>query len=252
MSFPVHRPRRLRRSDALRGLVRETRLSPQQLIAPLFVCEGEGVRREIGSMPGCFHLSVDALGRGMPDARAIWRGRRDSLRHPRRRSIRTVVAASDPAGPVARGLAAVRARGAGPVPLGRRLPVRVHRSRPLRPVAERATGSWTSTTTRRFRCSPRPRVAYAEAGADVVAPSRHDGRPGRRDPRGARCGADAPTSPIVSYAAKYASALLRPVSRGRRIGARASAIAAATRWTRPTRARRCARWPPISARAPTS
>ena len=54
MSFPVHRPRRLRRSDALRRLVRETRLSPEQLIAPLFVCEGEGVRREIGSMPDAF------------------------------------------------------------------------------------------------------------------------------------------------------------------------------------------------------
>ena len=61
MSFPVQRPRRLRRSEAIRRLVRETRLSPEQLIAPLFVCEGEGVRREIGSMPGCFQLSVDTL-----------------------------------------------------------------------------------------------------------------------------------------------------------------------------------------------
>ena len=52
MGFPTHRPRRLRRSEALRRLVRETRLSPGQLIAPLFVCEGEGIRREIGSMPG--------------------------------------------------------------------------------------------------------------------------------------------------------------------------------------------------------
>ena len=61
MSFPVQRPRRLRRGEAIRRLVRETRLSPETLIAPLFVCEGEGVRREIGSMPGCFHLSVDTL-----------------------------------------------------------------------------------------------------------------------------------------------------------------------------------------------
>jgi porphobilinogen synthase len=53
------RPRRLRRTEGIRGLVRETRLSPDQLIYPLFVVEGEGVRREISSMPGVFQLSVD-------------------------------------------------------------------------------------------------------------------------------------------------------------------------------------------------
>ena len=61
MSFPVHRPRRLRRTEAIRRLVRETRLSPECLIAPLFVCPGEGVRREIGAMPGCAQMSVDVL-----------------------------------------------------------------------------------------------------------------------------------------------------------------------------------------------
>jgi porphobilinogen synthase len=55
----VHRPRRLRRTEAIRNLVRETRVSPQSLIYPMFVCEGKGVRREIGSMPGVFNLSVD-------------------------------------------------------------------------------------------------------------------------------------------------------------------------------------------------
>ena len=54
-----HRLRRLRRTEAIRGLVRETRLSADSLIYPLFVCEGEGVRREVGSMPGVFQLSVD-------------------------------------------------------------------------------------------------------------------------------------------------------------------------------------------------
>jgi porphobilinogen synthase len=53
------RPRRLRRTETIRSLVRETRLSPECFIYPLFVCEGEGVRREIGSMPGIFQLSVD-------------------------------------------------------------------------------------------------------------------------------------------------------------------------------------------------
>jgi len=55
----VRRGRRLRRSPAIRALVRETRLSPETFIYPLFVCEGEGIRREVGSMPGVFQLSVD-------------------------------------------------------------------------------------------------------------------------------------------------------------------------------------------------
>jgi porphobilinogen synthase len=59
MSFPTHRPRRLRRSEALRGFVRETNLSAAGLVYPLFVCPGTGVRQEVGSMPGVFQLSVD-------------------------------------------------------------------------------------------------------------------------------------------------------------------------------------------------
>ena len=61
MSFPVHRPRRLRRTEALRGLVRETRLSVHSLIYPLFVCPGSKVKTEIVSMPGNFRWSVDLL-----------------------------------------------------------------------------------------------------------------------------------------------------------------------------------------------
>jgi len=59
--FPVTRPRRLRRSAALREMVRETRLSPTDFIYPLFVRNGKGVRVEIGSMPEQFHLSPDTL-----------------------------------------------------------------------------------------------------------------------------------------------------------------------------------------------
>jgi len=59
MEFPVTRLRRLRRTEALRSLVRETRLDPSMLIQPVFVCPGEGVRRPVASMPGVFNLSVD-------------------------------------------------------------------------------------------------------------------------------------------------------------------------------------------------
>lgn len=57
----IHRPRRLRRSPALRSLVRETRLTPENFVLPLFACPGDGVRREISSMPGVFNLSVDEI-----------------------------------------------------------------------------------------------------------------------------------------------------------------------------------------------
>jgi len=55
----THRPRRLRRTDAIRSLVRETRLAPENFVLPLFVCPGTGVRREITSMPGVYNLSID-------------------------------------------------------------------------------------------------------------------------------------------------------------------------------------------------
>jgi porphobilinogen synthase len=61
MTFPVHRPRRLRRSEALRGLVRETRLSTQGLVYPMFACPGANVRTEVSSMPGVFQQSVDQI-----------------------------------------------------------------------------------------------------------------------------------------------------------------------------------------------
>ena len=61
MSFPTHRPRRLRRTEAIRGLVRETRLSTAGLIYPMFVCPGTKVRQEVSSMPGVFQQSVDQV-----------------------------------------------------------------------------------------------------------------------------------------------------------------------------------------------
>jgi porphobilinogen synthase len=59
MAFPVTRLRRLRQSDQMRSLVRETRLTTESFVYPLFVCPGEAVRKEIRSMPGVFNLSVD-------------------------------------------------------------------------------------------------------------------------------------------------------------------------------------------------
>ncbi len=62
MAFPVQRPRRLRRNETIRSMVRENSLSPSNLIYPLFVVHGKSVRREIEAMPGSYHFSVDKLG----------------------------------------------------------------------------------------------------------------------------------------------------------------------------------------------
>lgn len=68
MAFPVTRLRRTRMNEVIRGMVRETHLSPGQFLYPLFVCPGEGVKREIGSMPGNYQWSVDTL---VEEARSV-------------------------------------------------------------------------------------------------------------------------------------------------------------------------------------
>jgi len=71
MTFPVTRLRRLRRSEQFRSLVRETRLTPDGLVYPIFVCPGEGVRREISSMPGIANLSVDEAVKEAREVKAL-------------------------------------------------------------------------------------------------------------------------------------------------------------------------------------
>jgi porphobilinogen synthase len=72
--FPVRRMRRLRRTEALRRLVRETHLAPSQLVWPLFVCHGEGVRREVAALPGVYQTSVDELVKDAERARRLGLG----------------------------------------------------------------------------------------------------------------------------------------------------------------------------------
>jgi porphobilinogen synthase len=71
MAFPANRMRRLRRSETLRSLVRETRLTPEAFVYPLFVCPGRGVRKEVRSMPGVFNLSVDEAVKEVQEARGL-------------------------------------------------------------------------------------------------------------------------------------------------------------------------------------
>jgi porphobilinogen synthase len=71
MAFPLHRPRRLRRTEALRRMVRETTLAPADFVYPLFIMEGRGERRPIASMPGIFNLTVDSAVAEAKAARAL-------------------------------------------------------------------------------------------------------------------------------------------------------------------------------------
>src|SRR5882672_6362947 len=74
MPFPIHRMRRLRATEPIRRLVRETRLSPAQFILPLFICPGKGVRREISAMPGHAQMSVDEAMRECAEAQSLGLG----------------------------------------------------------------------------------------------------------------------------------------------------------------------------------
>jgi delta-aminolevulinic acid dehydratase/porphobilinogen synthase len=79
MEFPVTRLRRLRRTEAMRSLVREVHLHPGALIYPLFICPGEGIRREVSSMPGVYNLSIDEAMKEVEEA-ANSAGRAAALR----------------------------------------------------------------------------------------------------------------------------------------------------------------------------
>src|ERR1700687_172834 len=71
MAFPANRLRRLRQSETLRALVRETRLTPESLVYPLFVCPGTGIRKEVRSMLGVFNLSIDEAVKEVREAHAL-------------------------------------------------------------------------------------------------------------------------------------------------------------------------------------
>ena len=198
-----HRPRRLRRSAAIRSLVRETRLSADMFIYPLFVCSGEGQRREVGSMPGVFQLSVDEAVREAAAAHAD--GVRGVLLFglpDDKDSIGS--AAYDPEAPVQSAVRAIK----------RELP-------DLIVITDVCLCEYTShghcgilvegeiTNDTTVEQLARAALSHAAAGADIVAPSdMMDGRIGRiRDVLDDAARTDVA---IMSYAAKYCSAFYGP------------------------------------------
>ncbi len=199
----TRRHRRLRKSDAMRAIVRETRLAPDMFMLPLFVCEGRGVRREVSSMPGVFNLSVDEAIKEVEGARG--EGIRSVLLFGLPEHKDAVGSASyDPNAPVQSAVRAIK----GAVP-----DVLV------------ATDVCLCEYTDHGHCGVivgnevgndptveqlvRAAVSHAAAGADIVAPSdMMDGRVGAirqaLDERGYE------NTAVMAYAAKYWSAFYGP------------------------------------------
>ena len=207
MAFPTHRMRRLRRSPVLRRMVRETRLSPDDLVLPLFVRPGRGVRRPIQSMPGCFQLSVDCLLEECREAASL--------------GVPAVILFGIPSVKDPVGSEAVAADGIVQTAL------RALRSADLDLVLitdvclceytdhghcgllREAEGTREVDNDATLEVLARMAVSHAAAGADIVAPSdMMDGRVGAI--RRALDEAGFQQVPILSYAAKFASNFYGP------------------------------------------
>jgi porphobilinogen synthase len=207
VSYPAHRPRRLRRTAAIRRLVRETRLSPDALIAPLFVCPGSNVRRDITAMPGCRQLSVDAAVEECRQLAALGIGGVILFGLPPAKDPQGV-AAADPEGPVPAALRALRADNT-PLSLWADVCLCEYTDHGhCGPLVERH-GTFDVDNDAALPLLAAAALSYAAAGADVVAPSdMMDGRIGVV--RQALDDAGRTDVVIVSYAAKYASGFYGP------------------------------------------
>jgi len=203
MTELIYRPRRLRRTAALREMVRETRLDPSNLIYPLFVCPGEGMRREVKSMPGVFNLSVDELVKECEDAR--------------RSGVSSIIVFGLPERKDERGSDAFAEDG-----ITQRAVRAVKREvKDLLVIADTCLCEYTShghcgviedgevANDPTLEILSRTAISQAESGADIIAPS------GMMDGMVAAIRASLDAAgfthiPILSYAVKYASAFYGP------------------------------------------
>ena len=235
MSFPENRMRRLRRSESLRALVRETSVEPGDLIYPLFLCPGEGVRKEISSMPGVFNLSIDEAVKDAEQAASLGVSGLLLFGLPESKDEQGTGAWAED-GIVQRGLRALKASSAGKklVLIGDVCLCEYTSHGHCGVIAEERDG-WTVRNDPTLDLLARTAVSQAQAGADIVAPSdMMDGRVAAI--RKALDAAACTETPILSYASKFASAFYGPF-REAADSARSSATAAAIRWMRPIVAR---------------
>jgi len=193
----------------MRSLVRETHLEPSALIYPLFLCEGEGVRREIGSMPGVFNLSVDEALKEVEACAALGIGGVLLFGIPDEKDERGSGAwAAD--GIVQRGLRAMKATAAAKsLVVIADVCLCEYTSHGHCGVVQRDGEHFEVENDSSVRLLAKTAASLAEAGADVVAPSdMMDGRVAAI--RGALDEAGKRNTPILSYASKFASAFYGP------------------------------------------
>jgi len=201
--------RRLRRSESLRALVRETVLDPGDLIYPLFLCPGQGVRRQVGSMPGVFQLSVDEAVREAEEAASLGLGGLLLFGLPETKDEQGT-GAWDQNGIVQQGLRAIKQN-----PASKKLVLIAdvclceYTSHGHCGIVTETRDGWTVENDPTLDLLARTALSLAKAGADVVAPSdMMDGRVAaiRRALDEEGC----PDTPILSYASKFASAFYGP------------------------------------------
>jgi len=209
MSFPQSRLRRLRRSEPLRALVRETILDPGDFIYPLFICPGEGVRREVSSMPGVFNFSVDQALREAEQAAALGIGGLLLFGLPESKN-ETGSGAWDENGIVQQGLKALKASSAAKkLALIADVCLCEYTSHGHCGIVVQHGDSFEVDNDPTLDLLARTAVSLAMAGADIVAPS--DMMDGRVE--AIRAGLDRAglaETPILSYASKFASAFYGP------------------------------------------
>jgi porphobilinogen synthase len=203
MPFPIHRPRRLRRTEALRGLVRETYLTPRSFVYPLFVCPGTKVKNEIRSMPGNFRWSVDLLVEECRSAFDLGIPAVILFGIPEKKD-EVGSGAYDPDGIVQRAVRALKKGLPGLIVI---CDVCLDEYTSHGHCGLIKNGEIDNDST--LELLAKTALTQVEAGADVVAPSdMMDGRVGR-----IRKELDAhrlTQIPILAYAAKYASAFYGP------------------------------------------
>ena len=201
--FPYQRPRRLRKNETIRRMVRETSLSPDNFIYPLFVTYGKNVRKEIKSMPGCFQESVDSIVKHAKEVYSLGIPAVILFGIPEHKD-EIGSGAYDPHGVVQKAIRAIK----------NKIPE-------LQVITDVCMCEYTShghcgiieqgavKNDPTLELLAKEAVSHAKAGADMVAPS--DMMDGRVE--AIRLALDAegfPEIPIMSYAAKYASAFYGP------------------------------------------
>jgi porphobilinogen synthase len=209
MEFPITRMRRLRRTEALRSLVRETNLEPGALIYPLFLCPGEGVRREIGSMPGVFNLSIDEALKEAAEAASLGVGGLMLFGLPAEKDEQASGAWAED-GIVQQGIRALKQeRALDALVVIADVCLCEYTSHGHCGIVQKAGEDYEIENDSSLELLTRTARSLAAAGADIVAPSdMMDGRVAaireELDDNGLE------QTPILSYASKFSSAFYGP------------------------------------------